>query len=201
MFFFFYLHGQYLFYIALFAKILHTRGETKEGILCFHILQLCDLRASIYQLWSMHNMMLFRNRNHWISQQGIDYKQIDAQWHWSATTTVFLLQLNNSFFVIIIIVTCLSENRDNFLILEAVLALLACFIFPTSLNKLPFWDSRGVICCLALHVGISEPLYYWFHRLLLHSPHFFSNYHWLHHSSRVLHPHAGKLNSWRWRCV
>lgn len=150
---------KYLFYVALLAKYLYSREETKEGNWCFHILLLFDLRATIYQFWCMHDMMLFRNRKHRISQEGIDYKQIDAQWHW-----------------------------DNFLILEAILALLACFSFP-SLNKIPLWDTRGIFCCLALHVGVSEPLYYWLHRLL-HSPHFFSNYHWLHHSSKVPHPHA-----------
>ncbi|KAL0441781.1 UNVERIFIED_CONTAM: Very-long-chain aldehyde decarbonylase CER3 [Sesamum radiatum] len=75
---------------------------------------------------------------------------------------------------------------DNFLILEAILAYLSCLSFPFLAN-LPIWDLRGVLICLILHIGISEPLYYWMHRLL-HFPSLFQKYHWLHHSSKVISP-------------
>ncbi|KAL3512011.1 hypothetical protein ACH5RR_024728 [Cinchona calisaya] len=150
---------KYLFYLALLAKYLYstTGEETKENNWCFHILLLFYLRGHVYQLWSAYNYMFFLNQNRRISQAGIDYKQIDAEWHW-----------------------------DNFLILQGIIGALAYWSFP-SLTNIPFWDGRGIICCLALHIGVSEPLYYWLHRLL-HSPNLFANYHWLHHSSKVLHP-------------
>ncbi|KAK6153840.1 hypothetical protein DH2020_013479 [Rehmannia glutinosa] len=101
--------------------------------------------------------MLFLNRTRRINQHGVEFNQIDAEWHW-----------------------------DNFLILQALAASLLYLSFP-SLAKFPIWDIRGFICCLILHIGISEPLYYWLHRLL-HSSNLFHQYHWLHHSSKVLHP-------------
>ncbi|GFQ08585.1 protein eceriferum 3 [Phtheirospermum japonicum] len=61
--------------------------------------------------------------------------------------------------------------------------------FP-SLANFPTWDVRGFICCIILHITISEPLYYWLHRLL-HSSNLFHQYHWLHHSSKVIHPFTG----------
>lgn len=73
---------QYLFYVALLANYFYSREESKDSNWCFHILLLFDLRAHVYQLWSSQNMMLFANRKRRISQEGIDYKQIDAQWHW-----------------------------------------------------------------------------------------------------------------------
>ncbi|KAK6127918.1 hypothetical protein DH2020_038347 [Rehmannia glutinosa] len=101
--------------------------------------------------------MLFLNRTRRINQHGVEFNQIDAEWHW-----------------------------DNFLILQALVASFLYLSFP-SLAKFPIWDIRGFICCLILHIGISEPLYYWLHRLL-HSSNLFHQYHWLHHSSKVLHP-------------
>ncbi|KAL1554081.1 Very-long-chain aldehyde decarbonylase cer3 [Salvia divinorum] len=76
-------------------------------------------------------------------------------------------------------------NWDNFLMLQFIAASLLYLNLP--LSDFPIFDSRGFLWCLILHIGISEPLYYWLHRLL-HSPASFQHYHWLHHSSRVLHP-------------
>lgn len=151
---------KYLFYLGLFAKYYYysdSGGDIIGRNWCFHILLLWLLRVLVYYLWGVHNMMFFLNSNRRISQKSVDYRQIDAEWHW-----------------------------DNFLILQAIMAILAFFSFP-SLSNLPLWDWRGALCCLALHIGVSEPLYYLLHRLL-HSPELFSQYHWLHHSSKVLHP-------------
>ncbi|CAI9113816.1 OLC1v1014497C1 [Oldenlandia corymbosa var. corymbosa] len=149
---------KYLFYVAILAKYFHwTRElETWDTNWCFHILLLCGLRCLVHQLWSTYTGMLFLNGNRRISQDGVDFEQIDAEWHW-----------------------------DNFIILQAIGGILAYWSIP-SLYNLPLWDGRGFICCLVLHIGVSEPLYYWVHRLL-HSPNFFTNFHWLHHSTKVLH--------------
>ncbi|KAM7471607.1 hypothetical protein LguiA_009790 [Lonicera macranthoides] len=151
----------YLLYGPFIAELLYSRiwKESQEYSWCIHILILCSLRGLIHQLWSTFNNMLFFNRNCRISQRGIDFKQIDSEWHW-----------------------------DNFIILQAFVASMAYFTIP-SLANLPLWDTRGIIWCLILHMGLSEPLYYWLHRSL-HSPHLFTNYHWLHHSSKVTHPYT-----------
>ncbi|XP_073154632.1 very-long-chain aldehyde decarbonylase CER3-like isoform X4 [Henckelia pumila] len=150
---------KYLLYGPLIAKVLYSfyNDEIKKGAWCLHILILFEHRALVHQLWSTFSNMLFLNRTRKIDQRGVDFKQIDAEWHW-----------------------------DNFLILQAILASLLYLSFP-SLASLPIWNPRGVLCCLILHIGISEPLFYWMHRLL-HSPVLFQRYHWLHHSSKVTHP-------------
>lgn len=81
-------------------------------------------------------------------------------------------------------------NRDNFIILEASVASIILLINP-SVTNLPVWKTSGIISCVIFHIGLSEPLYYWLHRIL-HSPYFFQHYHWLHHSSTVNHPFTGE---------
>ncbi|KAH6819934.1 Fatty acid hydroxylase superfamily [Perilla frutescens var. hirtella] len=155
-----YLGGfNYLMYGPLVGNALFAmyKGGIKNGGWCLHILILFGLRALVHQLWGSFSCMLFLNRNRRINKQGLEFKQIDAEWHW-----------------------------DNFLMLQAIAAsLLYLSSFP--LSNLPVFDSRGFLWCLLLHIGISEPFYYWLHRLL-HSHGLFQHYHWLHHSSRVLHP-------------
>ncbi|XP_058226574.1 very-long-chain aldehyde decarbonylase CER3-like isoform X2 [Rhododendron vialii] len=151
---------KYLLYGPFVAKFLHStvwEGTQRDRRWCTHILILCSLRGLIHQLWSSYSNMLFLNRNRRVSQLGIDFKQIDREWDW-----------------------------DNFIILQAFVGSLAYFSFP-SLACLPLWNTKGILCCLILHMTVSEPLYYWTHRLM-HSHHLFNNYHWLHHSSKVTHP-------------
>ncbi|PIM98116.1 hypothetical protein CDL12_29406 [Handroanthus impetiginosus] len=150
---------KYLLFGPLVAKVIYAiyKGEIKNEAICLHILLLFSLRALVHQLWSSYSCMLFLNRTRRINQEGTEFKQIDAEWNW-----------------------------DNFLILQAIAAAFLCLSFP-SLANLPIWDKKGIFCCLMVHMGISEPLYYWLH-ILLHSPNSFHKYHWLHHSSKVLHP-------------
>ncbi|KAL8497317.1 hypothetical protein ACS0TY_020848 [Phlomoides rotata] len=150
---------KYVLYGPLIGKALYAihKGEIKNETWCFHILILFMLRALVHQLWGSYSCMLFVNANHRINEQGMDFKQIDAEWNW-----------------------------DNFLILEAIIASFLYLSVP-SLAEFPIWNFWGILFCLILHIGISEPLYYWTHRLL-HSSTLFHQYHWLHHSSKVLHP-------------
>ncbi|KAF7135296.1 hypothetical protein RHSIM_Rhsim08G0201300 [Rhododendron simsii] len=154
--------SKYLLYGPFVAKFLHSTvwEGTQRDSWCTHILILCSLRGLIHQLWSSYSNMLFLNRNRRVSQLGIDFKQIDREWDW-----------------------------DNFIILQAFVGSLAYFSFPSSLACLPLWNTKGILCCLILHMMVSEPLYYWIHRLM-HSQHLFNNYHWLHHSSKVTHPYT-----------
>ncbi|KAK8655109.1 hypothetical protein V6N13_107701 [Hibiscus sabdariffa] len=151
---------KYLLVGPLAAKVLHSwiyEGTIKD-LWCLHVLLICGLRGLIHQLWSSYSNMLFLTRTRRIIQQGVDFKQIDREWDW-----------------------------DNFIILQALLASMACLIFP-SLDGLPLWNTKGIITLLLLHVAVSEPLYYWAHRFLLHESYLFTNYHSLHHSSPVPHP-------------
>lgn len=75
------------------------------------------------------------------------------------------------------------SHRDNFLILQTLVASIAYYMFPF-LQHLPLWNSKGLIVALLLHVGLSEPLYYWVHRRF-HGEYLFTHYHSLHHSSPV----------------
>lgn len=121
---------------------------------CIHLLVLCGLRTLLHVFWSSYSNMLFLTRNRRILQQGVDFKQIDKEWDW-----------------------------DNFLILQTLVATLVSYIFPF-LQHLPLWNVKGIIVAVILHVGVSEPLYYWVHKKF-HGDYLFKNYHSLHHSSPV----------------
>ncbi|KAH7865261.1 hypothetical protein Vadar_004317 [Vaccinium darrowii] len=149
----------YLLYGPFVAKFMYSTvwEGTNRDSWCMHILIICSLRGLIHQLWSSYSNMLFLNRNRRVSELGIDFKQIDREWDW-----------------------------DNFIILQALVGSLAYFSFP-SLAYLPLWNTKGILCCLILHMMVSEPLYYWTHRIM-HSQYLFNNYHRQHHSSKVTHP-------------
>lgn len=151
---------KYLVLGPLFAKGINSiiHEETQKESWCLHICVLYLVRCLIYQLWSSYTNMLFLTRNRRILQQGVDFKQIDKEWNW-----------------------------DNFLILQALFAFIGCYIFP-SLQNLPLWNLKGLITVIILHVGVSEPLYYFVHRFLHRVDFLFQNYHSLHHSSPVPHP-------------
>ncbi|KAA8535450.1 hypothetical protein F0562_030453 [Nyssa sinensis] len=126
---------KYLLFGPFLAKVLYSRiqGDIKDTW-CLHILIICALRGFIYQLWTSYGNMLFISRNRRIIQQGVDFKQIDKEWHW-----------------------------DNFIILQALTASMASYMFPV-LSSLPLWNTRGFIATLILHMGVSEPLYYLAHK-------------------------------------
>ncbi|KAK9274452.1 hypothetical protein L1049_021699 [Liquidambar formosana] len=147
---------KYLLFGPFVAKVIEAmiHEETHKASWCLHLLILCALRASIHQLWGTYSNMLFLTRDRRIVQEGVDFKQIDREWDW-----------------------------DNFIILQALIASMAYYIFPFLAN-LPLWDSRGFIIVLMLHMTVSEPLFYWVHRCF-HGNYLFTHYHSLHHSSPV----------------
>ncbi|KAK7327701.1 hypothetical protein VNO77_21789 [Canavalia gladiata] len=149
---------KYMLYGPFVTKVLHEMFYEKDSNLnfswCLHLLILCGLRGFLHVLWNSYSNMLFLTRNRRILQQGVDFKQIDQEWDW-----------------------------DNFLILQAMIASMAYYMFPCFQN-LPIWNIKGLVAALMLHVGVSEPLYYWIHRKF-HGNYLFNNYHSLHHSSPV----------------
>ncbi|KAI3684377.1 hypothetical protein L6452_33600 [Arctium lappa] len=154
---------KYILFGPFLAEFMYSTiygNKKSEYDWCMHIVILSSLRGVVHQLWSSCDYMLFVNRNHRISREGIDFEQIDNEWHW-----------------------------DNFIILQALVASIPFLINPSFAN-FPIWQTTGIVFCLLFHIGISEPLYYWLHRML-HSSYFFQQYHWLHHSSKVNHPFTG----------
>ncbi|KAM7252570.1 hypothetical protein ACFE04_008079 [Oxalis oulophora] len=151
---------KYVFYGPLIANVVHSWMHDKENIMnswSLHILILSVVRGLLYLFWNCYSSMLFFNRTRRINQQGIDFKQIDTEWNW-----------------------------ENFIILQAVILGMVCYIFPCFQN-LPVWNIKGFVAVVLLHVAVSEPLYYWAHRQFHKEP-FFTNYHSLHHSFPVLTP-------------
>ncbi|CAO2841702.1 unnamed protein product [Amaranthus hypochondriacus] len=154
--------NKYLLYGPFIAQVAYLwwKGESITNTWSFHILLLCCLKYSIYQLWHTYTTMLFLSLKHRINQQGIDMKQIDHEWDW-----------------------------DNFIILEAFVGGLMLYIFPSlSNNGKMALDQSGLISVVLIHVVVSEPLYYAMHRLFHYHPKLFNSYHSLHHLSPVLHP-------------
>ncbi|KAH1117192.1 hypothetical protein GLYMA_17G069100v4 [Glycine max] len=150
---------KYLLYGPFVGKVLYEWFYGEEHSYynlswCLHLLILSGLRGLIHVLWGSYSHMFFLTRNRRIVQKGVDFKQIDKEWDW-----------------------------DNFLILQALVASMACYMFPF-LQHLPLWNVKGLIVALVLHVGVSEPLYYWVHRKF-HGDYLFTHYHSLHHSSPV----------------
>ncbi|KAI4344351.1 hypothetical protein L6164_011586 [Bauhinia variegata] len=150
---------KYVLYAPFVGKVLHEWFYEQDHSnfklsWCLHLLILCYLRGIIHVFWGSFSNMLFLTRNRRILQQGVDFKQIDREWDW-----------------------------DNFLILQALIASMFYYTFP-SLQNLPLWNTKGVMAVLILHVAISEPLYYWAHRKF-HGYYLFTRYHSLHHSSPV----------------
>lgn len=148
---------KYVLYGPLIVKAIYSReweAPSNAASWCFHILLLCALRCLVHQLWYSGSAMLFLTRNRLISRRGADFKQIDQEWDW-----------------------------DNFIILQALISALACLNVSSPPN-LPLWDSKGYIIAVLFHILVSEPLYYWIHRLF-HTDYLFKNYHSLHHSSLV----------------
>ncbi|XP_074269234.1 very-long-chain aldehyde decarbonylase CER3-like [Silene latifolia] len=140
-------------------SFLWWKGETITNLWCFHLLLLCVLRCFLHQLWHMYSNMYSLSHKRRINHQPVDFNQIDLEWDW-----------------------------DNFIILQGLIAALICYMFPSLTNCGILWDTKGLISALILHMAVSEPLYYFMHKLFHTQSYLFDSYHSLHHSSNVLQP-------------
>ncbi|TVU09596.1 hypothetical protein EJB05_43080 [Eragrostis curvula] len=149
------------------------------------LLVLFGLRALTYQLWSSFSNMLFATRRRRIVRDGVDFEQIDKEWDWYVQRNLLPLSLSS---VVLLFPAdrVVPSSRDNFLILQIMMAASAFYAFP-SLRSLPLWDARGLAVAALLHVVVTEPLFYAVHRAF-HSGHLFACYHSLHHSVKVPQP-------------
>lgn len=153
--------NKYFLYGPCVAQVaqLWWKGENITNSWCFHIMLICLLRYAIAQLWHTFCNMHFLSQKRRILPQGVDFKQIDHEWHW-----------------------------DNFIIFQAFTGGIMCCMLPSLTNYGTIWDTKGLIAALVLHMLVSEPLYYWIHRLLHSNTHLFNAYHSGHHASPVPQP-------------
>ncbi|KAL0345974.1 UNVERIFIED_CONTAM: Very-long-chain aldehyde decarbonylase CER3 [Sesamum radiatum] len=128
-----YKYGIYGIFLAKGMYSMYQEEITKERW-CLHLFVLCMLRLAMYQAWSSYSNMLFLTRNRIIVKKGVDFKQIDKEWHW-----------------------------DNFILLQGIVAFSVLYMFPTFEN-LPLWSKKGITAAIVLHVAISEPLFYSIHK-------------------------------------
>lgn len=147
---------KYVLYGLFAGRVMYSRyhEESLKDCWCLHIFVLCTLRVIMYQGWTSYSNMLFLTRNRLIVKKGADFKQIDKEWHW-----------------------------DNFILLQAMVATLVIYMFSI-FETIPIWNMKGITSAIALHIAISEPLYYTMHKCF-HEDYLFNNYHSLHHSSPV----------------
>ncbi|CAM9001912.1 unnamed protein product [Rhodiola kirilowii] len=158
---------KYLLYGPFVGKVLYSWSQDellkdKSAQWCLGVLVFNFLRYLVHDAWSSFNAMLWLNRNRRIVKDGSDFKQIDREWDW-----------------------------DNYLILQVTFGFIAYYIFPFMVD-LPLWSFGSLLAVLVLHISVSEPLFYWAHRLLHENKFLFSNYHSLHHSSPVPHPQTAE---------
>ncbi|WZY81122.1 hypothetical protein YC2023_027506 [Brassica napus] len=163
---------KYLLYAALAAQVVYSlayQEDYSRAFWCLNILISCGLKGIVHVFWSSYNNMLFLTRTLRINPNGVDFKQIDHEWHW-----------------------------DNYILLQAVLATMICYMSPPLMMinstiplAIPLWNTKGLIMLLVLHVTFSEPLYYFLHRSVHRNNYLFTHYHSFHHSSPVPNPMTG----------
>nr|AOS88705.1 VLC-Acyl-CoA reductase [Brassica napus] len=155
---------KYLLYAPLAAQVVYSwayEQDYSRALWCLHILIICGLKGFLHVLWSVYNNMLWVSRTLRINPNGVDFKQIDHEWHW-----------------------------DNYILLQAIIASIICYMsLPLmTMNSIPLWNTKGLVALIVLHVTFSEPLYYFIHRTFHSNTYLFTHYHSFHHSSPVPHP-------------
>ncbi|WOK95039.1 protein ECERIFERUM 3-like [Canna indica] len=121
---------KYMLYGPVVANAIWEWREGNSNSWSLHLIILFALRALTYQLWYSFSNMLFLTRRRRVVKQGVDFHQIDKEWHW-----------------------------DDFLILQALLASMLVRLAPP-MAELPLLQLKGCAAALLLHVVFSEPVFY-----------------------------------------
>ncbi|XP_051120715.1 very-long-chain aldehyde decarbonylase CER3 [Andrographis paniculata] len=124
-------------YVMFLGKAMQSKyqGESmKLGTWCLHMFIICMLRLLIHQSWSSYTNMLFLSRNRRIIKEGVDFNQIDNEWHW-----------------------------DNFILLQAIIGAFIVLSSPSN-QAIPLWNIKGNMVAILLHITASEPLFYYIHK-------------------------------------
>jgi sterol desaturase/sphingolipid hydroxylase (fatty acid hydroxylase superfamily) len=153
------------------VKAVHTNllGGHEADNWCLHMLGVSLLRYVHGQAW------MSLSRSHWltgkyrIQTKGISFDQVDRESAW-----------------------------DDYILLHVVVATLVHAVLPGFSNFPTFWDSRGILILLLVHMGPTEYIYYWLHRALHHHV-LYNKYHSHHHASFITEPVSGMnlTSSWR----
>lgn len=76
---------QFVLYGIFLAKAMYSKYYQEVAMKdswSLHIFLICVLRVFMYQGWTSYANMLFFTRNRLIIKKGVDFKQIDKEWHW-----------------------------------------------------------------------------------------------------------------------
>ncbi|XP_062220702.1 very-long-chain aldehyde decarbonylase GL1-6-like [Phragmites australis] len=146
-----------------------TSRSEERDLLSFAVLPVLLLRLLYSQLWITVSRHQTARSKHRIINKSLDFDQVDRERNW-----------------------------DDQIILTALLFYVVNAAVPMA-QGMPWWNSKGLVVSLVLHVGPVEFLYYWFHRALHHHC-LYSRYHSHHHASivtepitSVIHPFAEEL--------
>lgn len=141
----------------------------ERDMLSFFVLPTLLLRLLYSQLWITVSRYQTARSKNRIVNKSLDFDQVDRERNW-----------------------------DDQILLTAMLFYIVNAVVPRA-QGLPWWNSKGLVVTILLHVGPVEFLYYWFHRAL-HHHYLYSRYHSHHHASivtepitSVIHPFAEEL--------
>ncbi|KAJ0966529.1 hypothetical protein J5N97_023446 [Dioscorea zingiberensis] len=139
-------------------KFFKMRNNGEEiDVFSLTIFPLFLLRLLHSQLWISLSRYQTAKGKHLIVDKSLDFSQVDRESNW-----------------------------DDQILLTAVLMYITNMVLPGA-AYLPWWNTKGVVITIILHMGPVEFIYYWFHRALHH--HFlYSRYHSHHHASIVTQP-------------
>lgn len=125
-----------------------------------HVLCIAAMRYLNAQLWQMASRANSISEKTRIQTKLLEFKQIDRE-----------------------------DNWDDYIILQSLIMTLVHHVLP-GYSNFPLFNSRGFWHCLVCHVGPTEFIYYWFHRVLHHHS-LYSAYHSHHHASFLTEPVSG----------
>ncbi|KAG1361489.1 Protein WAX2 [Cocos nucifera] len=164
-------------------KFMAASGEQRD-MLNFLIFPILLLRLLYSQLWITFSRFQTAKSKHRIVDKSLDFDQVDRE----SNCVEDVIESDGGL-----------DGRDDQIILTALLMYMGNMVVPGA-SHLPWWETRGVLIVILLHMGPVEFIYYWLHRALHH--HFlYSRYHSHHHASivtepitSVIHPFAEELS-------
>ncbi|CAK9238256.1 unnamed protein product [Sphagnum jensenii] len=133
---------KYVFAAPVVANAIHgfISGAKDVDNWCYHLLLLGALRCLCQQLWTTYSRLHCLVKKHQINACGIEFEQVDREFH-----------------------------SDNHMLLQLLL-LLAAHSWIPGFSNLPMWNMRGLMILFLLHTGPVEFLYYWMHRAFHSEP-------------------------------
>ncbi|KAL5207284.1 hypothetical protein ABZP36_031719 [Zizania latifolia] len=150
-------------------RLVTASRSDERDLLGFMVLPTLLLRLLYSQIWITVSRHQTARTKHRIVNKSLDFDQVDRERNW-----------------------------DDQIILTALLFYVVNATVPLA-QGLPWWNSRGLVVTVLLHVGPVEFLYYWLHRAL-HHHWLYARYHSHHHASivtepitSVIHPFAEEL--------